>query len=50
MIIKIEASSNESYGCNPENRNVREMIDYGIVIINKFERSTSHQISDYVKK
>lgn len=50
ILVKIESNTNENYGKLPEKRTVEELIQYGIVNINKPPGPTSHQVSDYVKK
>lgn len=50
VITKKEAETNEKYGKRPEARAVKELIEHGIVNINKPPGPTSHQVSDYVKK
>lgn len=50
ILIKKEAQTDERYGKKPEERSVEELIDYGIVNINKPQGPTSHQVSDYVQK
>jgi H/ACA ribonucleoprotein complex subunit 4 len=47
IIVRLEESPGE-YGCNPNER--EDLLDLGIVILNKPQGPTSHQISDYVKK
>ena len=49
IIIKKESKAGE-YGCNPYSRKVEDLINFGIVNINKPQGPTSHQVSDYVKK
>ena len=49
-LVKKEAKTNSELGCIPEHRKTEEIIDYGIVNINKPQGPTSHQVSDYVKK
>lgn len=49
-ITKIEAKSYDGYGCSPEKRDVKELINYGIILVNKPEGPSSHQIADYIKK
>ena len=49
IIIKKESRAGE-YGCNPYSRKVEDLINFGIVNINKPQGPTSHQVSDYVKK
>ena len=48
--IKKEASTDPRFGCNPSQRPVDEIINYGIVNMDKPSGPTSHQVSDYVKK
>lgn len=49
-IIKKEAKTDEKLGCRPEERSTEEIINYGVVNINKPQGPTSHQASDYVQK
>ena len=50
ILIRKEAQTDEKYGCNPENRKTEEIINYGIVNIDKPKGPTSHQVSGYVQK
>lgn len=50
VLIKKESKTNFDYGKRPEDRNVDELIKYGIININKPSGPTSHQVVDYVKK
>ncbi len=50
ILIKREAESSDRFGSPPEKRTAEELIDYGIVNIDKPRGPTSHQVSDYVKK
>lgn len=50
ILIRKEAQTDEKYGCNPEDRKTEEIINYGIVNIDKPKGPTSHQVSDYVQK
>ncbi|MFH0867924.1 MAG: RNA-guided pseudouridylation complex pseudouridine synthase subunit Cbf5 [Candidatus Woesearchaeota archaeon] len=50
ILVKKEAKTNEKLGCRPEQRTTEEIINYGIVNINKCQGPTSHQVSDYVQK
>lgn len=38
------------HGCNPEDRPTEEILNYGIINIDKPKGPTSHQVADYVKK
>ena len=50
ILIKRKAETNLNYGCFPEERKTEEIINYGVVNIDKPEGPTSHQVSDYVQK
>ena len=49
-IVKKEAETNPDYGILPQKRSVEELITSGVVIIDKPQGPTSHQVADYVKK
>jgi H/ACA ribonucleoprotein complex subunit 4 len=49
-LVKKEAESNPEYGCKPSERTTEDLVQYGVVLVNKPQGPTSHQISDYVKK
>lgn len=48
--VKKESETNWGYGQNPDKRNVEELINYGIINLNKLSGPTSHQVSDYVQR
>ena len=48
ILVKKEAEC--EFGKRPEERSVEELLDFGIINLNKPQGPTSHQISDYVKK
>ena len=48
ILIKKEAEGKS--GCNPEDRKTEEIVDYGVVNIDKPKGPTSHQVSDYVQR
>ena len=50
IVVRKEAQTDEKFGCKPENRTTEEIIDYGIVNIDKPKGPTSHQVSDFVQK
>ena len=50
ILIRKESETDEKYGCKPEERKTEEIINYGIVNIDKPKGPTSHQVSDYVQK
>ena len=50
ILVRKEAQTDEKYGCRPEERKTEEIINYGIVNIDKPKGPTSHQVADYVQK
>jgi len=50
IFLKKESETNPKYGQNPEERPIKELINYGIVNINKQSGPTSHQISDHIQR
>src|SRR3989338_11512690 len=50
ILIRQEAETNSDFGCIPEERKTEEIINYGVVNIDKPKGPTSHQVSDYVQK
>ena len=48
MFTKREAKA--VFGKKPEERTVSELLDYGVVVIDKPKGPTTHQVADYVKK
>ncbi len=50
ILIRKEAKTSQEFGCYPEERPVEEIINYGIVNIDKPSGPTSHQVSAYVKE
>ncbi len=50
ILIKKESKPSEKYGQDPNNRDIKELIDFGIININKPKGPTSHQISAYAQK
>jgi len=48
--IFIKKEDTSEFGKSPEKRTIQELLEYGIVNIEKTKGPTSHQISDYVKK
>jgi H/ACA ribonucleoprotein complex subunit 4 len=50
LLVKKEAKTSDKFGKNPGDRTVKELLDTGIININKFSGPTSHQVSAYVKE
>lgn len=50
VLVRKEAETSEKYGCWPEKRKADDLINLGIVNINKPKGPTSHQVSAYAQK
>ncbi len=50
VLVKRLSSTSEKFGCVPEKRSVEDLLNYGVVNINKPQGPTSHQVADYVKR
>lgn len=50
ILTRKEAETSEKYGCPPEKRKADDIINLGIVDINKPKGPTSHQVSAYVQQ
>lgn len=49
IIVRIASKTNPHFGCDPFQRPIDELINYGIVNIDKPKGPTSHQVSEYVQ-
>jgi len=45
-----ESTTDPNLGTDPKNRDLQEMLSYGIINIDKPKGPTSHQVTDYLKK
>jgi H/ACA ribonucleoprotein complex subunit 4 len=50
ILVKKEFETDWSYGQDPNKRKTEELINYGIINLNKLSGPTSHMVSDYVQK
>ncbi|MFT4250102.1 MAG: RNA-guided pseudouridylation complex pseudouridine synthase subunit Cbf5 [Candidatus Woesearchaeota archaeon] len=50
LIIREATTPSEKYGCDPFKRPLQDLIEFGIVVIDKPSGPTSHQVSAYVQK
>ncbi len=50
VIMKKEAETSSSYGCNPDERSADELINFGIINLDKPSGPSSHQVSAYIKQ
>lgn len=50
ILVKKETETDGKLGTDPDKRDTKRIIDYGIVNIDKPKGPTSHQVSDFVQK
>jgi len=50
VLVKKESETDKEYGQNPNKRDIKELINYGIINVNKSAGPTSHMVSDYVQR
>ena len=50
ILVRKESETDYKYGCAPSERKTEEIVNYGIVNIDKPKGPTSHQVADYVQK
>ncbi len=49
LVKRSEAATSEQFGCRPEDRTTEELINYGIVNLDKPAGPTSHQVTSYAR-
>ena len=50
ILVKKQSVTDEKYGKRPENRTTEELLNNGVVSLNKPDGPTSHQVADYAKR
>ncbi len=50
IVKRVEEKTNVMWGKDPKERSMKELLDYGIIVLNKPQGPTSHQAVDTVKK
>ena len=50
LLVRKESATSHEYGCAPDERPTSDILNYGIVSIDKPSGPTSHQIADYAKR
>ena len=50
ILIRKESETDDRYGCRPEERSVEELLNFGMVNVDKPSGPSSHQVSAYVKQ
>ncbi|MBU2560797.1 MAG: RNA-guided pseudouridylation complex pseudouridine synthase subunit Cbf5 [Nanoarchaeota archaeon] len=50
ILVKKDSQTSDKYGCSPEARSVEQLLQLGIINIDKPKGPTSHQVSAYAQK
>ncbi|MHA2390948.1 MAG: RNA-guided pseudouridylation complex pseudouridine synthase subunit Cbf5 [Promethearchaeota archaeon] len=50
LLVKSQDRSNPNYGSLPENRNIDELLQYGVINLDKPSGPTSHEVVSWVRK
>ncbi|TFG00416.1 MAG: RNA-guided pseudouridylation complex pseudouridine synthase subunit Cbf5 [Promethearchaeota archaeon] len=50
LIIKSQDQTNPKYGTKPEERNIKQLFEYGVINLDKVSGPTSHEVVSWVKK
>ncbi|MBN1544291.1 RNA-guided pseudouridylation complex pseudouridine synthase subunit Cbf5 [Candidatus Woesearchaeota archaeon] len=50
ILVKKQSETSDKYGCSPEARSTEQLLQLGIINIDKPKGPTSHQVSAYVQK
>ena len=48
-IFDDSAETNDKYGCPPNDRSITELLDSGIILVNKPSGPTSHQLTAWAR-
>src|SRR3989344_6009652 len=50
ILVRNESETDAKFGRRPEERSVEQLVQYGVINVNKPAGPTSHQVADHVKK
>jgi len=50
LLVKSQDNTNPSYGCEPEKRSIDQLLQYGVINLDKLSGPTSHEIVSWVRK
>ena len=50
LLIRKRSKTNSRFGCKPDERKAEELMQFGIINVNKPAGPTSHQVSAYAQK
>lgn len=50
LVVRVKSKPSEKYGCYPDERPIKDLLEFGYVVIDKPSGPTSHQVSAYVQQ
>ncbi len=50
LLVKSQDSTNPSYGCKPDKRDIETLLQYGVINLDKPSGPTSHEVVSWVRK
>ena len=50
VFVKKESVTDKKYGKEPEERTINELLNNGVICLNKLQGPSSHQVTDYIKQ
>lgn len=50
LLIKSQDNSNQEYGCDPDKRDMKTLLQYGVINLDKPSGPTSHEVVSWVRK
>lgn len=49
MLLKTKFETNPELGCDPSKRSIQDLLELGVIVLNKPRGPTSHEVSEHVK-
>ncbi len=49
LVKRKDAVTSDKYGCRPEERKTEDLVNYGIINLDKPQGPTSHQVTSYAR-
>jgi H/ACA ribonucleoprotein complex subunit 4 len=50
LLVKTEDETNPSFGCKPEERSAENLLNYGVINLDKPAGPSSHEVAAWVKR
>lgn len=50
LLVKSQGTTNKDYGCDPNNRDIEDLLKYGVINLDKPSGPTSHEVVSWVRK